>query len=72
MTAEQAIARSISHTEIVTLGSASTPADNAEAVMADLFAACEDCVDTDPRSVKAEYWGTTEDGDEWRVHIWFR
>jgi hypothetical protein len=72
MTAEQAIARSVSHNEIVTLGSASQPADNAAEVMADLFAECEDCADDDNRSVCAEYWGTTESGSEWRVHVWSR
>lgn len=55
-----AIARSISHNEIVTL---EWTADRAAA----LKAACEDYVDTgDIRGV--EYWGRDE-GDEWRVHL---
>ena len=72
MTADQAIARSISHNEIVTLGSPSAPAEDAESLMTDLFAECEDCVNDDPRSVMAEYWGADDSGNEWRVQIWFR
>jgi hypothetical protein len=72
MTVEQAIEQSIRTTSIVTLGSASEPVADAESVMGELFAECEDCAGDDPRSVMAEYWGTDDSGNEWRVHVWFR
>lgn len=57
---DDAIARSISHNEIVKLD---WTADRASA----LRAACEDYVDTgDQRGV--QFWGTDE-GDQWRVHL---
>ena len=58
-TADRAIARSISHTEIVTLDYDAT-AD------VDLAAACEDSVVCQSHT---EYWGTDDDGQEWRVHM---
>jgi hypothetical protein len=58
--AERAIARSVSHTEIVTI------AYDADAAAA-LQAACEDSVGVPDE--RTEYWGTTDDGDEWRVHM---
>lgn len=57
--AEKLIQRSISHTEIVY-------APYSAELAAELAAACEDSADAD-RAI--EYWGTTEDGDEWRVHL---
>lgn len=60
MTAAQAaIARSISHNEIVHID------QDAEA-HEELSLAAEDSVWNDPVT---EYWGTTEDGSEWRVHV---
>ena len=59
MTAEQAIARSVSHTEIVTL-------DHDEDALEYLLAVCEDSVEANGLT---ETWGTTPDGDEWRVHV---
>ena len=58
-TSAAAIARSVSHDEIVHL-------DHDAAVAADLLVACEDSTTSD---TEAEYWGTTEDGHEWRVHM---
>ena len=60
--AEKAIARSISHTEIVTI-------DGNGADMQDLSLQCEDSVDAVSSYGVVEYWGTTDDGDEWRVHV---
>lgn len=59
-TATDLIARSVSHTEIV------TAAYDAE-IAAALEAACEDSVEANDDVT--EYWGTTEAGDEWRVHL---
>ena len=59
MTTDQAIARSVSHTEIVHL-----PYSLADESA--LTAECEDSVDCPDR---VEFWGTTEDGSEWRVHL---
>lgn len=56
---ETAIKRSVSHSEIVSL---EWTAD----LEAALLAECEDSVATSDR---VEAWGTTEDGDEWRVHL---
>lgn len=58
-TAECAIARSISHTEIVTI-------DYDADAETDLLAACEDSVDA---GEVTEYWGTDDEGREWRVHV---
>lgn len=58
-TAQDAIARSVSHTEIVTL-----PYD--EAVAGQLAVLADDSVEADGTH---EYWGTDEDGHEWRVHL---
>ncbi len=68
--AETAIARSAETNEIVTLGSPLEAIEGWREVMAELFAECEDCAETDQRSAMAEYWGTTEDGHTWRVHVW--
>jgi hypothetical protein len=65
MTAAEAIARSVSHDEIVVL-------QNQGAVQAELIAACDDWTDAgddcDGRRIY-EYWGTTVEGDQWRVHV---
>lgn len=57
--ADQAIARSISHNEIVTIDYSSEAADM-------LRSECEDNVDANGLT---EYWGTDDDGSEWRVHM---
>ena len=57
MNATQAIERSISHNEIVTIES--TPE-----VLDQLLIECDDHVDAGER---IEFWGT-DDGKEWRVH----
>ena len=59
MTAEQAIERSVSHTEIVHL-----EYDLAAYEM--LLAVCEDNTDS---NTEHEFWGTTSGGVEWRVHM---
>lgn len=57
--AQQAIDRSVSHREIVTV-------DYDAEAQSELEAASEDSVHTDDVT---EYWGTTDDGDDWRVHM---
>ena len=59
MTTDQAIARSVSHTEIVHL-----PYSLADESA--LMAACEDSADAGDR---VEFWGKTEHGAEWRIHL---
>ena len=59
MTAEQAIARSVSHTEIVTI---EYHAETAE----DLSRLSDDSTETEKLT---EYWGTDDDGHDWRVHV---
>lgn len=58
MNASQAIARSISHNEIVTL-------EYDETIAKHLRELSDDWVEANDR---IEYWGT-DDGDEWRVHL---
>lgn len=60
MTAMDLIERSVSHTEIV---SADWTAELAE----ELDLECEDSLEASETTV--EYWGTTDDGGEWRVHL---
>ncbi len=57
--AEQAIARSINHREIVTIDYDSDAAG-------DLSAASDDNVAANGLT---EYWGTDGEGNEWRVHM---
>jgi hypothetical protein len=57
--AADAIDRSISHTEIVTIDYDSDAAS-------DLSAASDDSVEANGLT---EYWGTDDDGNEWRVHM---
>jgi len=64
--AQTAIARSISHTEIAVIDFAKVSYDSQ--IMADLTAACDDQAARDDADV-VEYWGTTEAGEEWRVHV---
>lgn len=59
MNAAQAIERSISHDEIVYIESSNDDLEH-------LLAECEESVDANG---VWEFWGTTEDGDEWRVHV---
>lgn len=57
--ATHAIARSISHNEIVTI-------DATKEDVATLIAECDDHVDAGDVH---EYWGTDDDGNTWRVHV---
>lgn len=59
MTVEQAIARSISHNEIVRL-------EWSHDAQTDLIVACDDW--NDAGDVR-EFWGTSDDGSSWRVHL---
>ena len=59
MTAAQAIEQSIMQTETVDL-------PYYEAVALDLLVECDDSVDG---NAVTEYWGTTDDGEQWRVHM---
>ena len=58
-TTKRAIARSVSHTEIVTLEY------NWETIQ-DLLVWSDDNVETE---TVHEFWGTDDDGNEWRVHV---
>lgn len=58
MTAEQAIARSVSHNEIVTF-------DASDEDTAALILAADDWV---KNGDLVEYWGKDDEGNEWRVH----
>lgn len=58
-TARDLIARSISHTEIAR-------ADYSEELHAALAIECDDYTDTNSGY---DYWGTDEDGSEWRVEL---
>jgi len=59
MNAGQAVVRSITHNEIVTIDWDSADRDY-------LAIECEDWVANGPVT---EFWGTDADGDEWRVHL---
>jgi hypothetical protein len=62
MNAEQAIERSVSHTEIVRL-------DGAEH-LPELSAQAEDWTSYVDGNVRiTEFWGRTGTGSEWRVHV---
>ncbi len=63
MTAAQMIAES-------TATDSTIHAAYSEALHRSLLVECEDTTerDTDDGTV-SEYWGTTEDGGEWRVHL---
>ena len=66
--AREAVTRSMRQTEIVTL-TPDTAAEAAEICRA-LKVACEDSAAVhDSRGHVTEFWGTDEDGDEWRVHV---
>ena len=65
LTAKQAIARSVSHDEIVHV-------DGDNQMHLDLSAWCDDSVQTrgtEPGQSLTEYWGTTDDDQDWRVHV---
>lgn len=62
-TTTEAIARSISHTEIVTI--VATDTKEYERITTDLLVACEDSAESNGVD---EFWGTA-DGSEWRVHV---
>ena len=57
-----AIDRSVSHSEIVTI----LAHGHESAVCEDLERECEGSVEADGVS---EYWGTDCDGESWRVHV---
>ncbi len=59
MTTTQAIARSITHNEIVTL-------DYSDGARDSLSSRCDDSVDVG-RGV--EFWGRDDEGSSWRVHL---
>lgn len=59
MEAQDLIERSVSHTEIAR-------AAWSEELAAALLLESEDSVETEE---VVEYWGTREDGAEWRVHL---
>jgi hypothetical protein len=61
MNAKQAIERSVSHNEIVTLDHDSEALDALESES-------EGSADNTAYGVH-EFWGTTDAGDEWRVHV---
>lgn len=68
MTAQQAISRSVSHNEIVTIGPFG--AKTFVELRDELRGLSEDYVwTTTSRGNLVEFWGTTDDGDEWRVHL---
>ena len=60
-TIEKAIERSVTHNETVTVDA---DADD----LAELLGACDDSCDVRDQYGWVEAWGTTDDGDEWRVH----
>lgn len=62
----RAIETSIRETRIVTIPRDVRMGDNAQGIAADLAALCDDSVENGD---VIEYWGTDDDGDEWRVHL---
>jgi hypothetical protein len=70
MTAERtvsnAIARSITHNEIVTLR---VNADDMQDVLDALSVESDDCSPSNCEYGTTEFWGTTESCSEWRVHV---
>lgn len=70
-TVTQAIARSVSYNEIVALeANWESGPNHVQDLRGDLLVACEDWTSRDTeRGEVSEYWGTTDDGDEWRVHL---
>jgi len=61
--AKEAIDSSVTQNQIVTLR---LTADEQVDVTDELLAECDDSVEND---TVCEYWGKTENGDAWRVHI---
>lgn len=62
MDALQAITRSISHNEIVTVSLDKAGIEELEAL-------CDDSVDVSGERDRIEFWGTNTDGEHWRVHV---
>lgn len=62
MDALQAITRSISHNEIVTVSLDKAGIEELEAL-------CDDSVDVSGDRDRIEFWGTNTDGEHWRVHV---
>lgn len=62
MNAQQAIERSVRHNEIVTI-------DHDQADWDSLLAASDDMAQHAGPDGVAEFWGTTDSGSEWRVHM---
>lgn len=60
-----AIARSLSHNEIVTIEAGSSRGD----IESKLREECDDFSTADVVSDTTEFWGSDCDGDEWRVHV---
>lgn len=58
-TASDLISRSVSHNEIVTV-------DYTDDLAESLLVCCED---NTHGNTEIEYWGTTDDGNDWRVHL---
>ena len=58
----EAINRSVNHNEIVRI----TSMHHRDELRTALFDACDGTVDT---GNEAEYWGTDDNGDSWRVHL---
>ena len=74
MKAQQLIDLSIAETRIVT--EYPDTAAEQEALCTDLGVECEDSADVSGEGYsgaegrgRVEYWGTDEDGSEWRVHV---
>ena len=62
-----AIARSKSHTEIVSIHADARTGEFA-AICEELFSECEGSATLDD-SGPSEFWGTDVDGNEWRIHV---
>lgn len=76
-TIQRAIDQSIRQNEIVTLKGYTVDTAEWVDVVNGLADRAEDWVETngstsEPGNSVREYWGTDEDGDEWRVHVAYR
>lgn len=65
-TVSAAIARSITHNEIVTL---SVDAEDMQDVLDALSVESDDSVASGSEYGTTEFWGAAESGSEWRVHV---
>ena len=61
--AEQAIARSISHNEIVHIDASDPNRKRIEDILV------RDCEGSVKNGEVNEYWGVIENGDDWRIHV---